>query len=191
MTGKDILQMELTGSFNVLQERLDAVSDGEWGARAIPEGNMLGFTLWHSARILDWGVHCAIQGIPEVADRPEWRRLLASEAAYGAGISAQLADRVAQSVSREDVKGYLGAVRLSSLAWLKGVSDADLDRAPDLYEHQKANPRYVEPPVWAEVSSLAGLPAWHILARPCIMHIRLHLGEINLTLQAARSRATA
>ena len=191
MTGKDILQMELTGSFNVLQERLETVSDAEWGARAIPEGNMLGFTLWHSARILDWGVHCAIQGIPEVAERPEWRRLLASEAAYGAGIPAELADRVARSVSREDVKGYLGAVRLSSLAWLKGVSDDDLDRAPDLYEHQKANPRYVEPPVWAEVSSLAGLPAWHILARPCIMHIRLHLGEINLTLQAVRSRATA
>jgi hypothetical protein len=191
MTGKDILQMELTGSLNLLQEHIQAVSDQEWSARAIPEGNMLGFTLWHTARIIDWGIHCAIQGVPEVADRPEWRRLLASEAAYGAGIPAELAARVAKSVSREDVGGYLGAVRLAGLAWLKDVNEADLDRVPDLYEHQQANPRYVDPAVWAEVSSLAGLPAWHILARPCIMHIRLHIGEIDLTLQAVRARATA
>src|SRR5438552_13507816 len=100
MTGRDVLQMQLAGSFNMLRERLDMISDAEWTARAIPGTNLPGFTLWHAARTIDWGVHCAIQGIPEIADRPEWRVLRAAEFAYGAGITSEEADQVAQSISR-------------------------------------------------------------------------------------------
>ena len=190
MTGRGILEMQLTGSFNLLDERIGQMTAEEWTARAIPSGSRLGFTLWHGARIIDWAVHCAIQGVPEVADRPEWKRLLASEAAYGAGITSDLADRVANTVGKEDVRGYLGAVRVAALGWLKGTTEADLDRVPDLHGHQQANPRYLEPQIWAEVSSLAGLPTWHVLARPPISHVRIHIGEVDLALQAVRQVTT-
>jgi len=117
--------------------------------------------------------------------------MLASEAAYGAGVSTEEAERVASTVHKDDVRQYLAAVRDASLTWLTNTQPADLDQVPDLLGHQEANRRYLDPPVWAEVSSLAGLPAWQILARPCISHIRVHGGEIDMALQVVRARAKA
>ena len=191
MTGKDVLEMQLTGSFNILGERLAAVSDQEWIDREIPGTSRVGFTFWHAARTIDWGIHCAIQGVPEVADRPEWRRLRAAELAFGAGITPGEADGVAKSVSRDDVAGYLDAVKDAGLGWLRDRSDADLGRVPDFEAHQRVKPRYLTPPVWDQVGDLAGRPAWHILARPCISHIRVHAGEVDILLQAIRARAPA
>src|SRR5438093_9034548 len=174
MTGRDLLELQLAGSFNMLRERLDMLSDTEWTARAIPGTSLPGFTLWHAARILDWGVHCAIQGVPEIADRPEWRHMRAAEFAYGAGITQEEADQVAQSVSRSQVRGYLEAVQLPALDWLKELRDGDLDRVPEFEAHQAANPRYRTPPVWAEVRDFVGKPTWQILARACISQIQFH-----------------
>ena len=47
------------------------------------------------------------------------------------------------------------------------------------------------PAVWAEVDNFVGLPAWHILARPCISHIRVHAGEVETLLHAIRLAAPA
>lgn len=184
VTGKDVLEMQLAGSFNILRERLDRISISAWTARSIPGTSMLGFTLWHAARTIDWGVHCAIRGVPEVADQPAWQGIRASDLAYGAGITAAEAEQVAQSVSRDQVRGYLDALQPAVLGWLKERSDIDLDTVPDLQGHQRAHPRYLDPPVWAEVSDLAGRPAWQILARPCVSHIRVHAGEMDILLQA-------
>ncbi|TMD85575.1 MAG: hypothetical protein E6I78_08260 [Chloroflexi bacterium] len=186
MTGKDLLNMQLAGSFNMLRDRLETVSDREWTTRNIPSTSLLGFTFWHGARIIDWGIHCAIRGVPEIADRPEWRRLRADELAYGAGITSEEADEVARSVSREDVAGYLDAIKEPALRWLGDRTDADLDHVPDLEGHQRVKPRYLTPAVWEEVSDLAGRPAWQILARPCVSHIRVHAGEIDILLQSLR-----
>src|ERR1700736_655021 len=103
MTGKDVLEMQLTGSFNLLRDRLATVSAEEWIVREIPSTSLLGFTFWHAARTIDWGIHCAIQGVPEVADRPQWSRLRASELAFGAGISSAEADSVAHTIDRTDL----------------------------------------------------------------------------------------
>ena len=186
MTGKDVLELQLAGSFNVLRDRLATVTDQEWIAREIPGTNLLGFTFWHAARTIDWAIHCAIQGLPEVADRPEWSRLRATELAFGAGISPAEADSVALSVNRKDLVGYVADVRQAAVSWLRDRSDSDLDAVPDFEAHQRVKPRYLTPPVWSEVSDFVGLPTWHILARPCISHIRVHAGEIDIVLQAIR-----
>ncbi|MEO6796255.1 MAG: DinB family protein [Candidatus Dormibacter sp.] len=181
--------MQLTGSFSVLGERLDAVTDREWTARAIPGSNLVGFILWHAARTIDWGLHCTIRGMPEIADQPAWRRLLSSEAMFDAGLSAAAADQVAQSVSRDDVRAYLDAVRRPALEWLSAVSDRELDQIPD-FEARQRDHGYRGPAVWEEISDLAGRPAWWILARPCIAHVRVHAGEVDALRQVIRSSQT-
>lgn len=191
MTGKDVLQMQLNGSFNLLRERLESMSDEEWTTRGIAGSNKLGFFVWHAARIIDWGVHCAIQGVPEIADRAEWTALRGTELAYGAGITTEEADQVADSVSREQVRGYLAALQPAALGWLSQQSDRDLDRVPDFKAHQQAKARYLTPPVWEEVSDFVGLPTWQILARPCISHIRVHAGEVDTLLKAIRAKTPA
>jgi DinB superfamily len=187
VTAKDVLRMQLNGSFNLLRERLDSMRESEWTGRVIRGTSKPGFILWHATRIIDWGVHCAIQGVSELADRPEWRPLRAAELAYGAGITEEEADQLPASVSRDQVHAYLEALRPVALAWLDRQTDADLERVPDFEANQRARPRYLTPPVWAEVSDFVGAPAWQILARPCISHIRVHVGEVDTLLHAMRA----
>ncbi len=187
MTGKAVLEMQLTGSFNLLRDRLTTVSDQEWIAREIPGTSLLGFTFWHAARTIDWAINCAIQGVPEVADRPEWRGMRADELSYGAAITAEEADGVARSISRSDVLSYLGAVREGAVSWLRDKDDSDLDQVPDFEAHQRVKPRYLSAPVWNEVRDFVGVPTWQFLARPCISHIRVHAGETDIVLQSLRA----
>lgn len=177
LTAKEVLRMQLNGSFSQLRDRLESMTDEEWRTRGVPDTNKPGFILWHSVRIIDWGVHCAIQGIPDLA--------------YGAGITAGEAEQVPDLISREQVGAYLAALEPVALAWLDGRTDADLERQPDFESHQRVKPRYLTSQVWAEVSDFVGLPAWQILARPCISHIRVHMGEVDTLLQAIRAKAPA
>lgn len=187
MSTVQVLQLQLNGSFNLLMELIDSMSDADWGSRAVPGTSKPGFTVWHGARIIDWGVHCAIQGVPELADRPEWAQLRGRELAYGAGITEAEADGVPESISPQQVRAYLSALKPVALGWLDRQSDAELDAIPSFQVHQQSNPRYLSPSVWAEVETLDGIPAWQILARPCVSHIRVHAGEVRTLLQMMRA----
>ena len=191
MTAKDVLRMQLNGSFTQVLDRVRSMTDDEWRTRALPETSKPGFIAWHSARILDWGVHCAIQGVPELADQPQWQGLHGTDLAYGAGISASEADDLPALVSRREVAEYVSALQPVALGWLDEQSDADLEKVPTFEANQRVKPRYLTPSVWAEVSDFVGVPAWHILARPCISHIRVHVGELDTLLQAIRAKASA
>ena len=189
MTGKDVLRLQLEGSFNLIQARLEGLGDSEWDVRALPATSKLGFILWHCARIVDWTVHSAIQGKPEIADGARWRERFPRRALYGAGIPDPVADEVPGATARTDVIDYLAEVRAAATPWLAGQTDAGLDAKVSLQASQASRPDYLEPAVWAEVSDLDGLPAWQFLARPAISHIRVHAGEFDVLLKALRSQA--
>lgn len=191
MKAKDVLQFQLQGSFNLLDGLSQSITDREWVARTIPGLSQPGFVVWHGARIIDWGVHCAIQGVPEIASRPEQLGLRATEMAYGAGINDQEADQIAATVSRTTVAAYLVALRPAVLGWFESLTDADLEAIPDFEAHQRANARYLTAPVWAEVEGLKRVPTWQILARPCISHIRVHAGEVETLLRGIRAEVPA
>ena len=191
MTAKQVLEMQVNGSFNLLGERIRGVTDSEWTARAIPGTSLVGFVLWHGVRTIDMAVQTGIRGVPEMADRPQWAGRLQQQAAYGAGVSQAEADAVAHAVDRATAGDYLGEVRECVMAWLSSIADSDLAAVPEFERHNRARDRYMEPAVWAEVASLAGLPAWQILARPAVSHIRVHMGEVDTLLQALRAAAPA
>src|SRR5205823_10668902 len=129
MKATDVLRMLLKGSFGMLEERIGSARDEEWRGRALPGTNKPGFIIWHCARIIDWTVHSAVQGVPEVADSERWRDRFPREAAYGAGISAALADHVADSTSPPVMAEYLAEVRKPVLAWFDGQDESSLDVA--------------------------------------------------------------
>jgi hypothetical protein len=189
MTGKDVLRVQLDGSFNLIQARLEGLSDEEWNRRALAGTSKLGFILWHCARIVDWTVHSALGGQPEVADSPEWRERFPRNALYGAGIPESVADALAGTTTRRQVIDYLGEVRAAATEWLGRQTEADLDARVPLKANQASRPDYLEPDVWTEVADLDGLPAWQFLARPAISHIRVHAGEFDVLLKALRSQA--
>ena len=189
MKASDVLRFQLNGSLNLVAERIEAISEGEWNRRAVPGTNKLGFILWHCSRIIDWTVHSALQGAAEVADGEPWVRLFPRHAYYGAGIAIEVADSVPDSVTRAETASYLADVRKLTFQWFDEQTDSTLDGATPLKRHQAAHPGYLDPPVWAEVASLDGLPAWQVMARPAISHVRIHIGEYDTLLLALRAIA--
>jgi hypothetical protein len=188
MIGKDVLVLQLSGSFSLIAERLGSKEvSRRWTEVAFEGANPAGFTLWHCARTIDWGVECAIRGVDEVARRPTWDSRISARFRFGAGVSPSAAREVAASFSPSAVADYLEAVRTESLGWLDAQSDATLDAVPDFREHNERVDGYTDPKVWAEIQGLEGIPAWEILARPCISHIRIHIGEVDTVLQVLAS----
>ena len=189
MTAKDLLKTLLAGSFAMIQERLDEVSDGEWNERAFPGTSKPGFILWHCARILDWTANSAFQGVPEVVDSPKWRAAFPHEACYGAGIPDFLADHVVGTTTSKVVVEYLGQVKASVMPWFEALSEATLDAPVALKDNQARREGYLEPQIWAAVEDLEGVTGWNFLMRPTGGHIRRHMGEYDLLVGALRSRA--
>ena len=188
---KGVLQFQVNGSFKLLGELADGASDEEWKARSYPSANLIGFTVWHGARTIDWAVNCVMRGTPELADTADWRDIKVGGALFGAGASREAADAVAREVPRTRVSAYLDALRQGSFAWLAAVDNEDLSTAVDLKARHVAKPEYMTAPVWEEIEDLNGLPGWQFLARPCVSHIRVHYGEATTQLAAVRAGARA
>ena len=191
MRGTDVLKMLLSGSFNMIDERLSAVTDREWSERAIPGTSKPGFILWHCARILDWTIHSAIEGVPEVADSPKWQARFPREAFYGAGIPGAVADQVTDATSKADTIEYLHEVKPAVMAWFGRQNEETLDTITALKSNQQKHPGYLDPDVWAAVEDLDGLPWWQLLARPSGAHIRRHAGEYDVLMETLRARTSA
>jgi hypothetical protein len=186
---KGLLQFQINGSFNLLTELADGSSDAEWTARSFATANLVGFTVWHCARTIDWGVNCVMRGAPELADDAQWQDVRVADAMFGAGASRDAADAVARDVPRTRVSAYLGALRKNAVAWLAEVPNDDLSKAVDLKARHVAKPEYMTPQVWEELEDLDGIPGWQFLARPCVSHIRVHYGETTAQLGVLRTPA--
>src|SRR6266581_1615474 len=126
MDAKGLLQFQVNGSFRILAEVAEGASDKEWKARSFPTANMIGFTVWHCARTIDWAVNCAMRGAPELIDQVEWHDLGVADAMFGAGAPREAADSVAREVPRARVLAYLDALRQDTVAWMAAVSNEDL-----------------------------------------------------------------
>jgi hypothetical protein len=187
MDVKTVLQFQVTGSFKLLAELLEGTTDDEWQARPFKGANLIGFTVWHCTRTIDWALNCAIRGLPELADLDEWRDVKVADAAFGAGASRQAADRVARDVSRVRVLEYMNVLRTEALSWLAALPTEDLSAAIDLKAAHAMKPAYMAPAVWAEIEDLNGIPKWQFLARPCASHIRVHYGEVASQLESVRA----
>jgi hypothetical protein len=189
MDAKTVLQFQVTGSFRLLAELLEGMTDDEWQARPFKGANLIGFTVWHCARTMDWALNCAVRGSSELADLDEWRAIRVGEAAFGAGASREAADRVARNVSRARVLGYVTALQAAASPWLAALPEEELAVAIDLKAAHATKPEYMAAEVWAEIEDLDGIPRWQFLARPAVSHARVHYGEIASQLESIRATA--
>jgi hypothetical protein len=191
LDAKGLLQFQIHGSFNLLTELARGVSDDEWRLRAFPTANLVGFTVWHCARTIDWAVNCVMRGAAEVADLAEWQDLKVGDAMFGAGASREAANAVPRNVTQARLLAYLEELHPNVIGWLAAIPNQDLSRAIDLSERHVTKSDYTTPHMWAELEDLDGIPGWQFLARPCVSHIRVHYGEVTSQLEAIRAAARA
>jgi hypothetical protein len=188
MNSIGLLQVQFNSINALLNGFGHQLTDVEWTARMSANTDLPGFICWHIARTQDWGVHTVIRGVPEVIHDPRWRNHGGlTTPGIGAGFTRAEADQIAMTVSRQDCLAYGNAVHESIRSWLSTLGDADLDRTPDMATHQAAYPEYQRQSFQDEIRDLIGKPAWRILLGPRTGHIRLHLGELDLLSQLARS----
>ncbi len=188
MRSTDLIRQQLSGVHNIFRTVTSDLTEEEWTLHALPETNVIGFTLWHLPRVQDWAVQTAIRGVPEVIRDAQWKRLGDPDiVGIGIGMTPDEADTVARSVSRADVCAYADAVHDEVLAWLDTLDDNDLDAIPDFAAHHTAYPIYQRPELRAEIADLIGAPAWRYLTGPCIGHWRGHFGELEILTQVMRS----
>jgi hypothetical protein len=186
---KPLLEFLLNGSLKIVGEVVDGMTDDEWTSRPHPKANLLGFTLSHCARTIDWSINTVAAGTAEMAEQPEWRDVKPTGSFFGAGLSAQAADGVARQVGRERTKAYLGGLRAHTLEWFRALPAEDLNRIVDLKAAGAPYGDHLQPVVWPEIEDLNGIPLWQFLARPCGAHVRVHYGEVSAQLEALRARA--
>ena len=179
--------MQLRGSVRLLREVAETASDAEWTSRAFPGANLIGFTVWHGARTIDWGVNFVLRHALELVDSAEWSDVNVEDGYFGAGAGRETADRVAHQVPRARLVAYLNELEAQTQAWLGSLPSSELETTTDLRERQAEKPEYLAPAVWSEIEDLDGIPAWQFLSRPCISHIRVHYGEVTSQLEALRS----
>jgi hypothetical protein len=152
--------------------------------RAFPGTNLIGYTLWHLARTVDWAVNTMIRGTPEVAFDFDFKGPADPRASQiGFGIQLHEADAIAGSTTPAEVARYCDLVLADVTEWLRG--DPDLSFIPKTSDHQPDHPGYRTDFYLEEARSYeeGGWTAMKILAFPAIAHVRGHFGEIDVLRQ--------
>jgi uncharacterized damage-inducible protein DinB len=129
---KDIL-LDLYGRIpDAVHAAVDGLDDAALTARLDPGANSIAWLVWHLARVQD-------DHVSEVAGREQtwtadgWATRFAlpfDDEETGYGFSAEQVGRV--RVGAALLTGYVDAVSAATVAYLRTLSDADLDRVVDV-----------------------------------------------------------
>ena len=126
----------LLDGYGRVQERVHAVLEGlgedALTARLDPQANTIAWLVWHLTRVQD--DHLAdVAGTEQVWTAGGWYDrfgLPFPPQAHGFGMST--GDVAAVSgISAEDLRGYYDAVHEATVAYVRGLTDAELDRVVD------------------------------------------------------------
>jgi hypothetical protein len=189
MRATELLERQFASVNQILHGLADDLTPVELITRIIPHTNLLAFDLWHIARTQDWALQTLVRGVPEVIDEARWqgRGRLATHG-IGVGLTEARADEMAHALALPDILEYADAVHQGILAWLRDMTDEELDRQPDVPAHLARYPVYLEPAMRAEVPWMFQRPpVWRCLA-PAIGHDRDHLAEMDLLKRQLRAR---
>ena len=186
MTAAEVLEFQLLGSCRLVADAAGAHTE-TWTARVSSGMSLPGFIVWHCARIIDWGVHTVVRGVPELGASPEWGARVRYDMGHGAGLTDAEADDIAATVRPEDVHAYALALQDLIAPWIHRATESELTAVPDLRGRNLFHPRYASQRAWEEIEGLEGVPAWQVLARPCISHIRMHMGELDVFSQLVQA----
>jgi hypothetical protein len=185
----DYLITQFTVVNNNLHEITNDLTPDELVTRALPNTNLIGFDLWHIARVQDWAAQTMARGIPEVMEDPRWQTLSnPSRVGVGVGMTEAEADALARAFALPDLLAYADAVHQAIVTWLATLSDDELDARPDVPAHIARHAPYLSDAMRDEVPWMYERPPlWRCLS-PGLGHAREHLALIELLKQQLRAK---
>lgn len=178
----DALELQLSRIGEILTDLAAEIDVATSRKRALPSTNLIGYTLWHIARTVDWSVNTMTRGTPEVAFDFDFQGVAdAKVSQIGFGLQLHEADAIAEGTTPAEVAKYYGSVLTDAVEWLR--TDPDLSAIPDVLGNQPDFPGYQTNFYLEEVRTFQGDTALQILVDPAIGHVRGHFGEIDLLKQ--------
>ncbi len=131
MTSADLLLDAFDRIRGVAHRAVDGLGVDDLTARIDPDGNSIAWLIWHLARIQDDHI-AGVAGTDQAWTADGWVErfdLPFDPAATGYGHDSN--EVAAVRADAETLTGYVDAVHARTLDYVRGVSDADLDRVVD------------------------------------------------------------
>jgi len=134
MDAPEMVANALTLNANFINKALNEFSDDDLMQRPNDQCNPMGWTLWHQFRVED-NIIATLSNSRQIWIDGGWHAKFDMEADPAQlGMGSSMDQVMALKPTVENLKGYSAAVREKTLAYLKTLSPADLDRdipAPD------------------------------------------------------------
>ena len=112
---------------NFVKGALNGLSDDDLAKQPNDQCNSIGWTLWHQTRVED-GILSNLTGKPQAWTEGKWHEKFGMDANAGLGMGDSLETVAAFKPTKDALLGYVDAVREKTLARLKELNPADLDR---------------------------------------------------------------
>jgi uncharacterized damage-inducible protein DinB len=131
MIGRDLLAYAFDQVEDTVARAVDGLGEDDLAARLDAEANSIAWLVWHLTRVQDDHV-AEVAGAQQVWTSDGWADRFAlpfGAAETGYGFSSDQVGAV--RASAEALTGYHAAVHAATAAFLRGVSDDDLDRVVD------------------------------------------------------------
>ena len=112
---------------NFVKPALQGLSDADITKRPTDQCNSIGWLLWHQTRVED-AILSNVSGRPQAWIEGKWHEKFGMPANTGVGAGDTLEQVAAFKPTVAHLQGYADAVRQKSLAILKALSPADLER---------------------------------------------------------------
>lgn len=182
-----LLHHRIGGGLAAIRVASREAAGDAWGFRLSPSSNTVGWTLWHSATIVDWTVNAFIRGREEVRSAARWMEAGVGTGTMPLGMEMAEADAIAARVVPDELGEYTRAVFEDVGPWIDGLTSEALEAVPPSRENLAAYPAEQTDTFWEEVDWMLAAPVWELLARPCLGHVFVHYGEVEAALEAHRS----
>lgn len=186
--GGEVLGWRVRGALATVATYAGEATDEElWVHRPHPGGNLLGFTLWHAATIVDWTVHVLIRGCEELRFQDPWAGTGIDAPVIPFGMPTRTADAIAGQVDPAALQEYTSALAERVGTWLDGADAAALQAVPETTRNVDASgleqlPGFLEESAW-----MHGARVYELVGRPCIGHVFFHAGEAAAVIDRARA----
>lgn len=112
---------------NFVKGALNGLSDDDLAKQPNDQCNSIGWTLWHQTRVED-GILSNLTGKPQAWTEGKWHEKFGMDANAGLGMGDSMETVAAFKPTKDALLGYVDAVREKTLAGLKELNPADLDR---------------------------------------------------------------
>lgn len=180
-----VLAWRIRGGLEALDHEAErAIARGCATHRPSARANLVAFTLWHAAAVVDWTITTLVRGRPELRLDDRWRGTGIDVPIVPIGMPLREADAIARAVDLAALRRYVAVLGATVGRWTEQLSPDELDARPEARAHLAASPLRRPEGLAAQTDWMLDAPVRDVLGRPALAHTFFHAGEAAAAIDA-------